>query len=172
MANTLVEVRNKLKAKKPTFRRQQINQYAKFKNFDGWRRPKGLQSKMRLKEAGHRRMPAVGYKSPKAVKGLNRAGKREVLVYNVADLAKVQAGTDVAIIARTVGGRKTIDILNKAKEMKIELGNVFDVDKKLSELTKTPKKTVEKKVEKKVEVKAEAKKTTKKAEKKTEEAEK
>jgi len=166
MANTLVEVRNKLKAKKPTFRRQQINQYAKFKNFDGWRRPKGLQSKMRLKEAGHRRMPAIGYKSPKAVKGLNRAGKREVLVYNVADLAKVQAGTDVAIIGRTVGGRKTIDILNKAKEMKVELGNVFDVDKRISELTKTPKKKVEKKVEVKVEKETVAKteKTTKKEE--------
>lgn len=164
MVEKLLKFRSEVKKRKPTFRRQQSNQFAKFKNDDRWRRPKGYQSKMRLKEAGHRRMPATGYKSPRLVRGLNRDGFKEVLVYNVADLMKIDSKTEIAIIARTVGGRKSLDILNKAKELNMSFGNVFGIDKRISELTKTPKKKVEKKTE--------AVKTEKKAEPKKEEAEK
>jgi large subunit ribosomal protein L32e len=145
----LLKVRNVMKKKKPTFRRQQSNQFAKFKNSDSWRKPKGHQSKMRLRRKGHRAMPSVGYKSPKAVRGLNRNGFKEVLVYNVFDLENVDNKTSQAVIARTVGGKKRLDILKKGQELKISFANVFDIDEKIKSLTKV------KKVEKKSAVKSE-----------------
>ena len=173
MVKELLKVRREVKKRKPTFRRQQTNQFAKFKNDDAWRRPKGLQSKMRLKRKGHRKMPTVGFGSPKAVRGLNRAGLLEVLVHNVADLAKIDTKTQVAVIGRTVGGKKTLTILEEAKKVKMSIGNVADIDARIKELTKAPKKQ-EKKAAKKVdkkEVKAETKEVEEK-ETKVEEAKK
>lgn len=168
----LLEVRKAIKSRKPTFRRQQSNQFAKFKNDDAWRRPKGKGSKMRRMQKGHRKMPTVGYSSPKAVRGLTRDGFEEVLVYNVVDLAKIESKTQIAVIGRTVGGKKTLDILAKAKEMKLSIANVKDIDAKIKELTKAPKekkvksdkKAETKKVEKKAEVKEEVKTEAKKEE--------
>ena len=154
----LLEARSQVKSRKPTFRRQQINQFAKFKNDDAWRRPRGVQSKMRLGRRGHRAMPSVGYKSPKSVRGLDRNGMLEVVVKNIADLKKVDTKTQIAVIGGTVGAKKKIDILNEAKKMKLSFSNVKNIDKKLGELTKV-KKAV-KKVDKKVEKKADAKKST------------
>lgn len=161
----LLEVRSQIKSRKPTFRRQQINQFAKFKNDDAWRRPRGQQSKMRLKHRGHRAMPTVGFKSPKAVRGLDKNGLLEVIVKNVADLKAIDSKTQIAVIGRTVGGRKKIDILNEGKKMNASFSNVKNIDKKITELTKG--KAVVNKVAEKVEKKADsAKKSTSSAAKK------
>jgi len=158
----LLEVRKQIKSRKPTFRRQQINQFAKFKNNNAWRRPRGQQSKMRLKRKGHRKMPTVGFKSPKAVRGLNRDGLLEIVVKNVQDLKAIDVKTQIGVIGRTVGAKKKIDILNEAKKIKIQFANIKDIDKTLAQLTKT--KTVKKESTKKP-----AKSTTKKESVKKEE---
>ena len=170
MANDKLEVRKQTKKKKPTFRRQQTNQFAKFKNSDSWRRPKGPQSKMRLGRKGHRSMPEVGFGSPKEVRGLNKDGKLEVVVYNVEDLKTVDTKIAVAIIGRTVGGKKRLQILEEAKKTKITIGNVKDIDNKIKELTKTPKKVEKKAAPKKTETsKEEVKKEEPKKETKAKE---
>lgn len=162
MVERLLSVRKAVKSRKPTYRRQQVNQYAKFKRTTSWRRPKGYQSKMRIKGKGHHGMPEVGYGSPKAVKGLNKDGFLEVLVKNVADLKAVDKKSQVAVIGATVGGRKKLDILNEAKKLKIGVANVKDVDAKIKALTKAPKEkkvikaTATKASEKKADVKKEA----------------
>ncbi len=157
MVKKLLEVRKAIKRRKPTYKRQQSNQYAKFKNDDAWRRPKGHQSKIRLGRKGHQGMPEVGFKSPKAVRGLNSAGLKEVIVKNVSDLAKIDSKTQVAVIAGTVGARKKIDILNQAKKDKINFANVKDIDVKIKELSKEKKVKKAPKTEAKTEAKADAK---------------
>lgn len=172
MAGELLKVRKQIKKRKPTFRRQQSNQFAKFKNDDAWRRPKGLQSKMRLKRKGHRKMPTIGFKSPKAVRGLNAAGLEEVIVLNVEGLNSIDKNTQIAVIGRTVGARKKIAILEAAKSAKLAIANVKDIDATIKKLTKAPKKAekkVEKKTDKKADKKTESKKEVK-AESKKEEA--
>lgn len=166
MVEELLKVRSLVKKRKPTYRRQQSNQFAKFKNDAKWRKPKGHQSKIRLRRRGHQGMPEVGYGSPKAVRGLNKEGLREVIVKNVADLKNIQSG-DIAVIGGTVGGRKRLDILTESKKLKVNFANVKDIDATIKSLTKAPKKKeATKKVEEK---KAE---TTKKSEDKKEESKK
>lgn len=162
MVEKLLKVRTDIKKRKPTYRRQQSNQFAKFKNDDFWRRPKGYQSKIRLGRRGHQGMPTVGFKSPKAVRYLNKTGLQEVIVNNVADLAKIENKNQIAVIGRTVGGRKTIAILNEALKLKLSIGNVKDIKSRIEFLTKTKTPKVE---EKKKEVKKA--KTTKNTETKT-----
>lgn len=160
MIKELLKVRSLIKRRKPTYTRQQTNQFAKFAK-DGWRKPKGYQSKMRLRRRGHKGMPTVGFGSPKEVKGLNKAGFKEVVVKNIEDLKKVNTKEEIAVIGRTVGAKKKVAILEEAKKLKVNFANVFDVDGTIKSLTKEPKKKVVKKsVEKKTDVpKAEAKKS-------------
>lgn len=161
MNKRLLDVRADVKKRKPKFKRQQSNQFAKFKNDDSWRKPKGYQSKIRLKRKGHQRMPCVGFKSPRLVRGLNKDGFKEVLVYNVFDLKKVDVKTQIPVIARTVGARKRIDILNQAKKLKLSFANVFDIDLMIKNLTLEKKVVKSKKEEAKVSDKKDVKANSK-----------
>ncbi len=118
---SLLEIRNKAKAKKPNFLRQDIHK--KKKLAPKWRLPRGIDSKVRLQLRGRRAMVKPGYGSPKEVKGLNRAGFKEVLVSNVADLKKVVEGC-IGIVARTVGNKKKLSIVKEAEKNNVSLGNV------------------------------------------------
>jgi large subunit ribosomal protein L32e len=121
----LLEVRNTLKSKKPKFKRVQSNQFAKLRNkADSWRKPKGMGNKVRRQRRGQAAMPKVGYGSPKEVRGLNREGLREVLVYNVSDLDKVNKKEEIVVIGSTVGSRKRSEIIKKAEELKLKIANV------------------------------------------------
>jgi len=76
----------KKKAKKPEFIRQESWRYKRVD--ESWRRPRGLDSKMRLKRKGWPASPNIGYRSPKELRGLHPSGYREILVRNLSDLAK------------------------------------------------------------------------------------
>ncbi|MCA9458931.1 MAG: hypothetical protein KC550_00115 [Nanoarchaeota archaeon] len=154
----LLKARAAVKSKKPTFKRGQTNQFPKFKNDPKWRKPKGLGNKVRRQRRGQSAMPNVGYGSPKAIKGLNKDGLREVLVYKSDELVNIKKG-EIAKIAGTVGGKKRLEIINKAKESKMALANIKDTEKAIKTLTKVKK---EAKKEVKKEVKKEAKKDSKK----------
>lgn len=165
----LLEVRTQVKKRKPTFRRVQANQFAKLNNKGAsWRKPKGMGNKVRRQRRGQAKMPKVGYGSPVAVKGLNKAGFEEVLVYNLADLESIDKKTQVAVIGSTVGGKKRIEILTKAQELKVEVANYKNSQEAIKALTKEKKVETKKKAPAK---KADAK-TTKKATAKKEEAKK
>ena len=54
------------------FKRQE---YARYKKLGTkWRRPRGKTSKMRRYEAGKPAMPAIGYRTPKAIRDLHPSG--------------------------------------------------------------------------------------------------
>jgi large subunit ribosomal protein L32e len=116
-------LRRKIRAKRkaPRFKRQELWAQATLK--DTWRRPKGRHSKMRVEERGRGKIPKPGYGSPAAVKGLNRHGFLELRVSNPKDLASLNPGTQSAVIASTVGGKKRLDILKKAQELGITVSN-------------------------------------------------
>lgn len=66
----------------------------------------------------------MGYKGPKVARFLHPSGYREVLVYNVNDLSKVDLNTQAARIAHTVGKRKRTAIIAEAKKLNIKILNV------------------------------------------------
>ena len=163
MKGNLVVLRNKLERKKPKFIRQDSHKKKKLEN--KWRRPKGRHSKMRTREKGHSRFASVGYGSPVEVRGLNREGIKEKIVRNVADISGVD---NVIVIASNIGIKKRVLIAQKAKELKIKIGNLENVEeflKRIDERFKKKKEIVKQKEEKKKKVKEES---LKKGEKKDE----
>ena len=164
----LIKERAAVKKRKPTYKRVQSNQFAKFRDTK-WRKPKGMGNKDRRNRKGHVGMLKIGYGSPAKVRGLDKNGLREVLVYNITDLTKVDVKTDIAVIAATVGGKKRVDILTEAKAKKILVSKVKDFDSAIKALSKVKTET-EVKVKKKTEVKVK-KETVKKSDVKEEKTE-
>ena len=107
--------------KKPDFRRQESWRYKRVN--ESWRRPRGIDSKMRKKVKGWPRSAEVGYRSPKEVRGLHPSGYAEVLVRNVDDVRKVVPETQAIRIAHQVGARKRVEILAMADELEIRVLN-------------------------------------------------
>jgi len=112
----MLSLRRTLKSNKPKFIREESWRYKRVK--PAWRKPNGIDSKMRLKKRGWPKSVETGYRSPKQVRHLHPSGFREVLVHNVKDLEEVQS-TQAIRIAHTVGRKKRIEIIEKAEELKI-----------------------------------------------------
>ncbi|MCS7093785.1 MAG: 50S ribosomal protein L32e [Candidatus Aenigmarchaeota archaeon] len=90
---------------------------------ESWRRPKGLQSKVRQKIKGKLKMPDIGYKKPEDVRGLHPCGLKEVLVRNLKDLENLDPSKVTIRISSKVGKKKRSEIVKKAKEMNIKILN-------------------------------------------------
>lgn len=116
-----LEKRKIRKEKEPEFLRQEWFRYKRLK--DCWRRPKGLQSKMR-RGLGYR--PAkvrIGYRGPRLARDLHPSGFEEVLVYNVKDLNGINPEKQAIRIGGTVGVKKRVEIVKKADELGIRVLN-------------------------------------------------
>jgi len=86
---------------------------------------------MRTEESGWPKSVKIGWRSPKAVRGLHPSGKEEVMVWNVADLENIDSETQVARIGGSVGRRKRDSIKIKAEELNIRIlnpGQEIDTD--------------------------------------------
>ena len=92
-----------------------------------WRRPRGLDSKIRKKVKGWPQSPGAGYRTPKETRGLHPSGYEEVLVHNLDGVDKVNPETQAIRIAHTVGTRKRIEISSKASEQGVHLLNPIKI---------------------------------------------
>ena len=120
-AKQAVKLRKTVKARNPHFRRHESWRYKRLK--ESWRKPRGLDNKMRLKVKGWPKSVNVGYGGPKAVRGLHPSGYEDVLVYTPDEVVQVNPKTQAIRIAHTVGTRKRIQIASIARERKIHLIN-------------------------------------------------
>jgi len=117
----LISIRETLKRKKPDFIRQESWRYKRVKS--SWRKPRGIDSHMRLKLKGWPKSPDDGYRSPKKVRGLHNSGFEEVLVYNIKNLEGIDPNRQAARIAHTVGRRKRAAIIKQAALLKVYVLN-------------------------------------------------
>jgi len=117
-----LRLRAKIKKKKPDFVRQESWRYDRLK--ENWRRPKGIDNKMRMKIKGWPPTVNVGYRGPKAARGIHPSGYEEVLVYNVEDLRRVDPKIQAVRIAHTVGKKKRMQIIQEARRRKITILNL------------------------------------------------
>jgi len=127
----LMRLKKKMSQKRPHFR--QFEEWRLVRIKDHWRKPKGIDNKMRQKRKGWPRTVNVGFRSPKAVRNLHPSGMEEVAVFNVGDLTIVDPETQVARIGGTVGRRKRRAILKEALELDIRILNpgVIDLEEEI-----------------------------------------
>ena len=133
-----------LKAKKPDFIRQDTHKRPALGV--KWRRPKGIQAKMRKHLHGYRKQVSTGYSSPRAVRGLHRSGLKEALVHTVEDM-KTLDKTQGAVIGH-VGLKRKLELLRYALEKKLTVLNVKDPQAFLKKVEEENKMRKEKKVSK------------------------
>ena len=168
---TLLQQRKTLKAKKPTFMRQDAHKKVKLKN--NWRRPKGSDSKMRVSRHGYRRSVRIGWGSPSEVKGLASSGLRPVMVENVSQLSSLDPKKDCVVLVSSVGTKKRIMVIEAALKKGLKFMNIKDPAKCVDDLKKAFQDKKQKsdskrkeRTEKKEKVKKEAEKAKKKEEEK------
>ncbi|MDP2900462.1 MAG: 50S ribosomal protein L32e [Candidatus Bathyarchaeota archaeon] len=117
----LLKVRKKLNQSRPKFNAFESWRFVKIK--PRWRKPRGIDNKMRTNEKGWPRVANIGWGGPAAVRGLHPTGKEEVLISNVNELKSVDKETQVARVSRTVGGKKRAQILEAAEKLGVKILN-------------------------------------------------
>ena len=117
-----LQIRKQIKKRTPEFLREEWFRYKRIPKH--WRKPDGITSKMRINLGYRPSKVRVGFRGPKEVRGLHSSGFEEVMVYNVADLEKVDSKKQAARIGGTVGTKKRLEIAKKAEELEIRLLNM------------------------------------------------
>jgi len=129
----LLAARKKVAKKRPKFVRQESWRYDRLA--ERWRKPKGKDNKMRKQKSGMPAIVKVGYRGPKAARGLHPSGYTDNIVHNIAELIKLDPKKDAARIAHTVGKRKRIGIISRASQSGIKVLNAGKMDLKKKEVS-------------------------------------
>ncbi len=121
--------RAKQKKKQPAFRRQEWYRYKRLSR-SSWRKPSGLQSKVRLNRKYRPPMARIGYRKISSVRGLHPSGFEEVLVHKPSDLEGLDPETQAVRIGARVGNRKRLDIRDRANSLGIRILNQRKIERR------------------------------------------
>ncbi|KYK56650.1 60S ribosomal protein L32 [Drechmeria coniospora] len=102
------------------------HQSDRFKCVDpSWRKPKGIDNRVRRRFRGTMAMPSIGFRSNKKTRYMMPSGHKAFLVSNVKDLELLMMHnrTYAAEIAHNVSSRKRIDIIARAKQLAVKVTN-------------------------------------------------
>ena len=106
---------------RPKFVRQESWRYVRI--HPEWRKPKGVDNKVRRQDKGWPALVRIGYRGPVESRGLHPSGHFEVLVHRPADLDALVPGRDVGRIGGSVGAKKREAILSRATELGLRVIN-------------------------------------------------
>lgn len=92
---------------------------------ESWRKPKGIDGRVRRRFKGAIRMPKVGYGSNKKTRNMLPSGFYKFLVHNVdeLELLLMHNRTYCAEIAHNVSTRKRKEIVERAEQLNIKVSN-------------------------------------------------
>ncbi|KAH3877069.1 60S ribosomal protein L32-like [Dreissena polymorpha] len=105
------------------FIRHQSDRYAKVKS--NWRKPRGIDNRVRRRFKGQYKMPNIGYGTNKKHRNIMPDGFKKFLVHNVAELEVLlmQNRTFAAEIAHSVSSKKRKGIVERAQQLAIKVTN-------------------------------------------------
>jgi large subunit ribosomal protein L32e len=127
----LLEQRKRVSDRRPKFKRQESWRYKRLAT--NWRKPKGIDNKMRRQMSGVPPLVKIGYGGPRMSRGLHPSGYTDNLVHNVAELSFLNKDKDAVRIAHTVGTKKRLDIISKAESMGLKILNGKKTEQKPSD---------------------------------------
>merc|ERR1712083_131453 len=112
-----------VKKRTKKFTRHQSDRYDKLKR--NWRRPKGIDNRVRRKFKGQYLMPNIGYGSAKSTKHMLPNGFKKVVINNLKELEvlMMQNRKYCAEIAHSVSSKKRKLIVERAKQLAIKVTN-------------------------------------------------
>ncbi|KAF9786934.1 ribosomal protein L32e [Thelephora terrestris] len=112
-----------VKKRTTRFKRHQSDRYKSVK--ENWRKPKGIDNRVRRRFKGQAAMPKIGYGSNKKTRHLLPSGLKKFLVNNVreVDLLLMHNGKYAAEIAHNVSSRNRTVILERAKVLGVKVTN-------------------------------------------------
>jgi large subunit ribosomal protein L32e len=106
----LIELREKINKKRPTFNRVESWRYKRVKK--SWRKARGIDSKTRKKTKSGVKSPTIGYRSPKKVRGLHPSGYEEVRITSINDLKNLSKKKHALKISGKLGAKKRISLID------------------------------------------------------------
>lgn len=161
----LIELKIKLKKKKPKFLRQDAHKLHLPQN---WRKPRGIHNKMRLRKKGHGAKPDSGYRSSKLARYLHHSNFKQVLITNIKDIEKIDPKKEAIILSKRLGLKKKMQIIEKCNQLNIKILNIKNPTKFLDDAKKSKGKLKLEKVEKEERRKKAKEELVKKSEEKQE----
>ncbi|ETN80761.1 ribosomal protein L32 [Necator americanus] len=112
-----------VKKKVTKFKRHESERYHRLK--PNWRKPKGIDNRVRRRFRGMRAMPNIGFGSDKRTKFVLPCGYKKVLVRNVKDLDMLlmQSFRYIGEVAHSVSAQSRKAIVERAAQLNIKLTN-------------------------------------------------
>jgi large subunit ribosomal protein L32e len=117
----LLELRKSVAEARPRFVRPESWRYVRL--HPEWRKPKGLDNKIRKSFKGYPKRVKIGYGGPAKARGYHPSGHLDVLVHNPAQLDELIPERDAVRIGRRVGAKKRAAILKRATELGLRVLN-------------------------------------------------
>eukprot|EP00923_Selenidium_pygospionis_P044961 GHVN01077618.1.p2 GENE.GHVN01077618.1~~GHVN01077618.1.p2 ORF type:complete len:142 (+),score=11.63 GHVN01077618.1:52-477(+) len=112
-----------VKKRTKKFVRFQSNRFLRVK--PSWRKPKGIDCRVRRRFRGCNRMPKIGYGSDKRTKHSLPNGKKKFVVQNMGDLELLMMHNEIycAQIAHGVSAKKREALVQRADELRVKVLN-------------------------------------------------
>lgn len=121
--NRLLRIRKVKNSQRPTFARFDSWTYVKLKK-SGWRKQRGIDNKTRRKMKMGVKSPEPGYRGPKKVRGLHPLGLEDVRIIHIKELENLNPELHGIRIARRLGGRKKIALIEEARDRGFHILNI------------------------------------------------
>mmetsp|Transcript_38534 Transcript_38534/g.57286 ORF Transcript_38534/g.57286 Transcript_38534/m.57286 type:complete len:137 (-) Transcript_38534:202-612(-) len=113
-----------VKKRTKKFARHQSDQFMRIMN-SSWRKPKGIDGRVRRRFKGAIPMPSIGYGSDKRTRNIHPNGFKSVVVHNVSELEMLlmHNRTYAATVGKSVSVRVRKEIIERAEQLAIRLTN-------------------------------------------------
>ena len=118
----MLKLRDEVRQNRPRFLRQESWRYIRVGN--PWRKPKGTDSRMRLRKKGWPSLVKIGYGGPAKARGLHPSGFNDILVFTKKELEILNPETDAVRLSAGLGARKRREIVDRANELGLKILNL------------------------------------------------